>query len=69
MKVQFVESCVGDRFYFSKGDIVSTKQTDVADVDALEVFLREQVKAGHAIELETAAQVEKATNKTAVEKR
>lgn len=69
MKVQFVESCVGDRFYFSKGDVISTKQTDVLDVDALEVFLREQVKAGHAIELETGEKAEKTTNKTAVEKR
>lgn len=69
MKVQFVESCVGDRFYFSKGDIVDTETTEVADAESLTAFLRDQVKAGHCVELETSTRAERATDKTAVEKR
>ena len=69
MKVQFVESCVGDRFVFSRGETVDTLVSDVADVAALESFLRDQVKAGHAVELEGGARKERAVKNEAVEKR
>lgn len=69
MKVQFVESCVGDRFYFSKGDIIDTDKSEVADAELLIGFLRDQIKAGHCIELEKSTRAERATDKAAIEKR
>lgn len=70
MKVQFVESCVGERYYFAKGDTVNSETIGAADVPELESFLKDQIKAGHAIEIGgTAAKAERAVKNEVVEKR
>ena len=47
MKVQFTESCAGDTFMYSRGEVVESSNEKVVE------RLKELVRAGHAVELQT----------------
>ena len=66
MTIEILESSAGSNFAFTRGQTVSL--SDFSDKDAGLEILKEQVRSGHAIEI-SGAKSERATAKTAVEKR
>lgn len=63
MKVQFNETCAGDNFVYSRGEVVES------DVPNIVLRLKELVRAGHATELQTDKKERASTDLGKVEKR